>query len=142
MKIISLMVITFFLSSYTPPHKQDGIAGVHFIEGGWFEAANAARKEGKPIFAFVWGPNCLESTRMLEDIFPDSDVAEFFNENFINYKINGNDLKNNMRVSNWGVTSLPSFIFLTPRRKVVLMKKGFHKNEDLIKIAKIALKKM
>src|SRR5437016_3668552 len=113
--ILTIILVTIFsLSTFAKSGKEKGkgdvkkdttsnYVGVKFMDGGWFQAANEAKKEGKPIFAFVWSKNCMESMRMLEDIFTDKDVGDFFNENFINYKIDGNDIKNNMRVTAWGV---------------------------------------
>ena len=151
--ILSLYIMSLSSVAYAKNghgRQQDGdkkdaentAVGVKFVDGGWFDATSQAKKEGKPIFAFVWSKNCLESMRMLEDVFTDKEIGDFFNENFINYKIDGNDIKNNMRVTAWGVNGLPTLIFFTPKRKMVLTKKGYHKNEDLIKVAKIALKKM
>jgi thioredoxin 1 len=147
--LLSIFFITLSTGAYAKGYNdgdrkdtQNTSVGVKFLDGGWFEAVAEAKREGKPIFAFVWSNNCLESMRMLEDIFTDKEIGAFFNENFVNYKIDGNELKNNMRVTQWGVQGLPTLLFFTPKRKMVLTKKGFHKNEDLIRVGKIALKKM
>src|SRR5437870_5660824 len=131
--ILIILTIPFLSGNFTLKKSKDGekktnessTVGVKFIDGGWYQAAGEAKKAGKPIFVFVWSKNCLESMRMLEDIFTDKEIGDFFNDNFVNYKIDGNDIKNNMRVTAWGVNGLPTLLFFTSKRKVILTKKGF-----------------
>lgn len=145
---LSLLISLPFASkaASNPIVKKDTAAAqphakTEFVSG-WNEAEKMAKEQKKPIFTFVWSDNCLESIRMLEDIFTDEDVAEFYNQNFICYKMDANEMANNVRVSNWGVKGLPTMIFMTPKRKIVLMKKGYMKNEELIRTGKIGLKKV
>jgi hypothetical protein len=48
----------------------------------------------------------------------------------------------NMRVTNWGVKTVPTMVFLDKNKKVVHMVSGFKTKEQMIKEAQIALSKM
>ncbi len=138
--LITLLIISWASASLGQSAPAVG-PGINFVEGTWFDAANTARDVKKPLFILVYGDNCLNSKKMLSTSLLDPDVVKMYNENFVSHKINASDLKNNLRLTNWGVTSVPTLVFLDQKRNVVYMTSGFKDKEKMINIGEIAMQK-
>lgn len=61
--------------------------GIEFIKGDLDKAKKQAAKEGKLIFVDCYTDWCGPCKRMAGTTFMDPEVASFFNENFINLKV-------------------------------------------------------
>ena len=61
--------------------------GIQFFKGTWKELLTEAKKQNKPIFVDVYTTWCRPCKVLDKDVFPSEKVGEFYNKNFINYKI-------------------------------------------------------
>lgn len=85
----------------------------------WKETTEAAAKTGKLIFVDCYTSWCAPCKWMDKNVFTDGNVAEFYNRNFINAKIDmekgeGVDLR-----KRYGVQSFPTFLFINAKGEVV-----------------------
>ncbi len=61
--------------------------GIRFAEGSWKELLETAKKEGKLIFVDCYTEWCQPCKQMEQQVFPSKKVGKFYNEHFINVKM-------------------------------------------------------
>ena len=61
--------------------------GIVFFDGTWEQALEKAREEEKPIFVDAYTTWCGPCKMMTQRTFPDPQVGDLFNANFISVKI-------------------------------------------------------
>lgn len=115
--------------------------GVQFSSNGWSQVSKDAKNQDKPIFVFVRTNTCNVSARM-DEVFEQPNVSAFFNANFVNTQMNPEKTIDNLRVGNWGASSVPTYVFLNSNKKVIHKSTGFKSEAAMIKEAEKALKLM
>ncbi len=99
---------------------------IQFIEEVPFDSVLVkAKKEGKIIFADFHADWCKPCKEMEQQVFTKPNVADYFNEHFINYKINiktdiGKQLKQQYRVYDF-----PSLLFIDHTGETQLTSVGY-----------------
>ena len=115
--------------------------GIKFFEGTWEEALLTARTEKKLIFLDAYAVWCGPCKKMESGVFPKPDVGEFFNANFINFKM---DMEKGIGVelaNKWRLTSYPTLYFVNSEADTIQSTIGYHKANDLIELGRMALEK-
>ncbi|MFT6148460.1 MAG: thiol:disulfide interchange protein [Saprospiraceae bacterium] len=124
MKRLSLMLImTVLLSAVSCIGGKTGNTGntgntevkegIKFIEGETHEAVLAkAQIEGKPIVIDFYTTWCAPCKWLEKDVFQLESVADYYNENFINYKVNAEDFDGVSLAQQYEVGAYPTLIFL------------------------------
>lgn len=138
-KVISIITVCLLLVTFTHVTKADNTdgEGIHFTHGSWEEIIAKAKSENKLIFADCYTTWCGPCKMLSKKVFPQKEVGDYFNANFINVKIDcekgeGVDLKNK-----FGVSAFPTMLFIDPSNEKVLHRVvGFRPAEELIKEAK------
>lgn len=114
--------------------------GIEFFHGTWDEALKAAYEEEKIIFVDAYTTWCGPCKTMAKYTFTDEEVGTFFNENFINVKL---DMEKEAGM-NWRkkypVTAFPTLYFVGPEGEVVLKSVGAKKPKDLLSMGSKAAK--
>lgn len=114
--------------------------GIDFFPGSWNEALELAEKENRLIFLDAYASWCGPCKSMRMNVFPERKVGEYFNEHFINVKIDmekgeGADLS-----IKYGVRAYPSLYFIDHNGEVKISAIGYHNANQLIKLGQAALK--
>ena len=78
-----------------------------------------AEKENKVVFLDMYADWCLPCKVMDQEVFNDQATADFMNENFINYKVNGERNEGPDLVIIYGVKGYPTHLFLDGRGRVL-----------------------
>ncbi len=81
------------------------------------KAKKLAKEENKIIFVDVMADWCLPCKMMINDIEKDEKVVAYFNENFINLKIN--EKYNRLFIQTYGVISYPTILFLDHEGNII-----------------------
>lgn len=114
---------------------------VHF-EPNLELAFQKAKQENKPVFIEYYNENC-SVCKTLEPFFKNKEVSEFYNKNFINYKLNTENIKNEDRLfmdnTKLKPESVPSFFFFDSDKNFIHHSGTKPDSEYLIKIGKTAL---
>src|SRR5688500_8663703 len=100
--IFTLAILSFSLTSAT----KGGGTGIKFNSDKWGDVTKEAKQKDKPIFAMVCAPWCSNCAKMKASVFPNKELGDFINENFVSTMINSEDNMSNMRVTNWGVKTV------------------------------------
>ena len=61
--------------------------GIQFREGSWKEILEIAKKENKLVFVDNYTSWCGPCKKMVSEVFPLKEVGDFYNANFICYKM-------------------------------------------------------
>ncbi len=135
MKKLTSILILFSLAT-TILVGQDGI---DFIDNALHEALSQAKAEDKIIFVDAYTTWCGPCKMMDKSVFSDASVATFFNEQFVNLKLDMEKGEGNGFRMKFGVNGYPSFLFLNAAGVVVHRGQGFQPPERFLKLGKAAL---
>ncbi|MGB3798713.1 MAG: thioredoxin family protein, partial [Lewinella sp.] len=85
---------------------------IAFETGPWSETLRQAKEVDKPVFLFAYTESCGYCRQMEKEVFTDSTVAAYYNDNFLSYRIDiedggaGEALKDQ-----YGITGYPTYLF-------------------------------
>lgn len=135
-KVLSIVTVCLIFLSQALTAKANS-EGIQFTQASWQEVIAKAKSENKIIFADCYTTWCGPCKMLAKQVFPQKEVGDYFNANFINVKIDcekgeGVDLKNK-----FGVSAFPTMLFIDPSNEKVLHRVvGFRPAEKLIEEAK------
>lgn len=66
---------------------ENNVEGIQFFHGTWAEALEKAKIEDKLLFVDAYAQWCGPCKVMAKNVFTQKKVGDFFNENFINLKM-------------------------------------------------------
>ena len=122
--------------------KTESAIGIDFFHGTWEEALAKAEKENKLIFLDAFASWCGPCKIMAATTFKDEKAGKFFNENFINYKMDMEKHADGRRLSQkFHLTAYPSLYFLDGKEEVKHKTIGGQSVSGLIGEGKTALTK-
>lgn len=106
------------------------------------EAQSLAKKHNRILFIFICGTHCLKSHKMINECFTDTNIMRLYSNAFVCIKMNPDEVVNNYKLTNRGMTETPSFMFYSPNRQLLYRSNGFKSRKKLLYMAEIALRKM
>ncbi len=112
--------------------------GIEFFHGSFSEALEKAKQEEKLIFLDAYASWCGPCKMMSSTVFTQQEVGDYFNNTFINMKIDmekgeGPGLSNQFKV-----TAYPTLLFISPKGEIVQRHVGGMDPEGFITFAKSA----
>ena len=141
--LITMVLIAF--TSYAGPSESDSNtekeAGIQFHKGTWKEALQKAEKEGKPVFLDISASWCGPCKMLKSRTFPDDEVGEFYNANFINVAVDGEKGEGIELARKYKIRGYPTLIFLDSNGKVIAQTAGYRNPEQFIDIGKQIINK-
>lgn len=114
--------------------------GIEFFEGSWQEALDAAKKENKIIFVDAYAEWCGPCKRMAATVFTTKEAGDFYNNNFINYKMDMEKGEGPSFGRKYPVRAFPTLMFIDFDGKKVHQKVGAQNTPSFIELGKAALK--
>lgn len=116
--------------------------GIKFFDGTWSEALAEAKKENKLIFMDAYASWCGPCKMMSANTFTDESVGTYFNEHFVNFKMDMEKHAEGPRLSSkYGLTAYPTLYFVNSDEKVVHQSLGYQKPDQLIAVGEAAVAK-
>ncbi|MCZ4695398.1 thioredoxin [Ancylomarina euxinus] len=105
---------------------------VEFEHSKWSKVLKKAKKENKLIFVDCYTSWCGPCKMMAKDVFTQDHVADYFNANFVNFKIDmekgeGPDLK-----PGWKINAYPTFLVINAEGEVVHRVVGAYGADEFI----------
>ncbi len=134
-----LFVLLFFAGLSANETRAQGI---DFFHGSWEEALELAKQQEKIIFVDAYAVWCGPCKRMAKTVFTDPDVGVFYNEHFVNMKLDmerGEGLKFREK---YPVSAFPTLFYIDYTGEVIQQVKGFQKADAFIDLGKKALSKV
>lgn len=130
-----ILILSFILWSLSQSVGQ----GIIFFNGTYEEAFKLAEPEDKLIFVDAYAKWCGPCKRMAKNVFPLEEIGDFFNEHFINLKIDMEEGQGLEFGKKYPVSAYPTCFFIASDGAVVYKFKGGKDPESLIAEAKKAL---
>lgn len=127
--------LSFFISNSFAQSSSHGEknAGISFDHSSWDDVIMKAKTQNKLIFIDAYTTWCGPCKMMAKNVFTDVEVGEFFNQNFINVKLNmekepGLSLKSKLHV-----TAYPTLIFIDANENIEHKAVGSMPKADFLK---------
>lgn len=136
-----LFLFSICFSLFTDLGAQAASQGIDFFHGSFQEALTKAKSEGKLIFMDAFTTWCGPCRRMAANTFPDANVGSFYNENFINLKVDMEKGEGPELAVRYGIASYPTLLYLDGDGKIVHRASGARGPEPFIELGRDALKK-
>lgn len=130
--LLSLLCISSFLLV-----AQNG--GISFEQGDWQSTVEKAKTENKLIFLDAYASWCGPCKKMAKEIFPLENVGTFYNENFINVKMDMEKGVGPALSEKFGLRAYPTLYFIDSDGQVVHKALGYHDADELIALGTVAL---
>ena len=131
-----VLSLVFILISFTAISAQ----GISFYKGSWEEALIEAQAQDKIIFVDAYAKWCGPCKRMAKNVFTQDKVGAFFNDNFINLKLDMEEAEGLTFGKNYPVTAFPTLFFLDSEGNILKKSVGGKQAEDLIELGRMAIK--
>jgi thioredoxin-related protein len=110
-------------------------SGIKFEKSNWNQVLQKAKSENKIIFMDAYTSWCGPCKSMQARVFPDKKVGDFFNENFINVKVDMEQGEGPAIALKYPVRGYPTLFFIDPKSgKIVNQALGYKSTEQLIQI--------
>lgn len=139
MKYFSLFLASFLFFTSSPLLAQEDEEGIHFFHGSIEDLKKEAKAKKKLIFLDAYTEWCGPCKMMSATTFKDKAVGEFFNKNFISYKLDMEKGEGPGMSVRYEVTAYPTLLFMDAKGEVTHKILGYRKPEQLLDEAKTAI---
>ncbi len=141
--ILSLLMLAFIGFAFkVESESKDDTKGIQFFNGTWEEAKAKAKAENKLIFVDAYAEWCGPCKILAKKYFTKESVGEFYNSNFINYKMDMEKNPQGERLSRkWSVRAYPTLFFVNPDESIAHKSIGLIDDERLLVIGEEAKQK-
>ncbi len=139
----TLLLASFFL--FTQCNSSKGTTakatkGVKFIQADKLSTVlDRAEAEGKIVFIDFYATWCQPCKMMDKDVFSDKNIASFFNENFISYKVDAEKGFGPNIAALYNVRAYPTLVWVDTKGNVLEETVGGTYHTELMKLAEQAL---
>lgn len=116
--------------------------GIKFFNGSWEEAKAEAKAQGKAIFVDAYTTWCGPCKRMAKTVFTQASVGDYFNENFVNVKMDMEKKEGLKFGQKYPVSAYPTLYFIDADGKVLHKVKGGQPADKFVSLGKFVNSKM
>jgi len=131
MKLLFPFFLSIFICSFSISAQ-----GIEFFHGTFKEALAKAKATEKVIFMDAYAQWCGPCKRMAATTFKDENIGKFFNDNFINLKIDWESPEAADVRDKYSVNAYPTLFFIDENGKTVKQIVGGQTVESLMAVAK------
>jgi thiol-disulfide isomerase/thioredoxin len=114
-------------------------AQMNFEKGDWASVKAKAKEENKIIFIDFYTTWCGPCKIMDNNVFTLSDVGDFYNSNFVNYKVDAEKGEGITLTKKYNVKAFPTFVFTDAEGNFLHQAVGGFSADELINQGKMAL---
>ncbi len=124
-----------------PRFEYDETSSVNFIKPNVLsDVLDLAKEEGEKLtFVKFYTDWCLPCQVMDETVFVNKTLGEYYNTNFINYKVNAEQLEGPDLRFIFQVDEFPTFIFMDNNGRIILKDKGSQSTTNMMIMAETAI---
>jgi thioredoxin-related protein len=109
---------------------------INFETTSFQKVLEKAKKEKKTIFVDAYTTWCGPCKRMENNVFTDPDVQKYFDEHFINFRIDMESKEGKDFEETYPIEAYPTLLFINAEGKLILKKTGYRSPEDFVLLGK------
>lgn len=113
--------------------------GIKFYKTSWAETLQKAKEENKLVFVDAYTTWCGPCKKMSREVFSKKKIADFYNQEFINYKIDMEKGEGPELAREYSVALYPTLLFIASDGSLIHRAAGFHNTEQFLELGTIAL---
>ncbi len=114
--------------------------GIDFRPMSLEDAISASAREHKPVLFMAYQKTCGHCEKMINEVFPDTLVSNFYNANYISVRVDMLDQNEAKKyLGRFNIGSFPTFVILNEKSEVLSQFVGEFKPGDFVKQGKLAL---
>ena len=126
-------------------HDQQAVLkdkGVFFRETNFETILSDAKELNQIIFFEAYTNWCAPCKKMKKEVLGKESVGQYFNEHFINYRIDiENHPESKKMINRYKINQVPTYLFLDQDGKVLIKTVGYKTKKELLSLAKLVKKK-
>lgn len=104
------------------------------------DALEMARQQNKQVFIDFYADWCAPCKMMERDVFTNQSVYSFFNDRFVNVKMDVDDRSvGSEAAAKYNVSAMPTLMLIDPEKDVIMKERGYRDANGLLKAAQAAL---
>ena len=104
------------------------------------DALELARQQNKLVFIDFYADWCAPCKMMERDVFTHQSIYPFFNERFINVKMDVDDRSvGSEAAAKYNISAMPTLMLIHPEKDVIMKERGYRDANGLLKAAQAAL---
>lgn len=125
----------------TPESKSEGILFIENQAKTYDEVLSLAQSEGKPVIVDFYTTWCAPCKWLEKDVFALKQVGDFYNQNFVNYKVNAEDFDGVELAQKFKVNGYPTIVFLNQAGQVINVQAGNTTASNFMNLGREAVQK-
>ncbi len=138
--LLSVLMLTCSLGHAEFQSDKKNNSGIQFEHTTWQEIVKKAKDENKLIFIDAYTTWCGPCKMMAKNVFTDEEVGAFFNQNFVNVKLDMEKEPGLSLKSKLNVTAYPTLIFIDANENIEHKAVGALNKLEFLKFANATLK--
>ncbi len=107
------------LLAFLPGELSAQNRAIEFETGSWAEVIQKAKKENKPIFVDAFAVWCGPCKWMAKSVFTNDTVADFYNSNFVNVKMDMEKGEGIELAKKWKIQAYPTLLYFSPEGEMI-----------------------
>ncbi|RXQ95553.1 thioredoxin [Ancylomarina salipaludis] len=132
--VIVLALSGLFISTASMAQNRS----VEFEHAKWDKVLKKAKKSNKLIFVDCYTSWCGPCKMMAKDVFTQDHVADYFNANFVNYKLDMEKGEGPALKPGWKINAYPTFLVINAKGEVIHRVVGAYSADEFIAYIKEA----
>lgn len=116
--------------------------GIEFFHGTWQEALAEAARQEKPIFVDAYAVWCGPCKRMAAEVFTDAAVGDFYNQHFVNVKMDMEQGEGLTFRKKYPVSAFPTLFYIDYTGDLIQAERGARPADAFIALGRTALSKI
>ncbi len=110
LSLLTAIIVMVFIGTTNAGNEK----GIKFHHMSLEQAMAKAKKENKNIFIDIYATWCGPCKHLTKNVFPDKELGEFMNENFICLKLDGEKADGESLMYKHNLGAYPTMLFLSP----------------------------
>ena len=138
-----ILLLTIILLPLSVLFGQSAVSGIQFQDITYKEAIELSKETGKPVFIDAYTVWCGPCKYMEKKVFTDEMLGKFFNEHFINIKVEmEKDAEGPELARKYRVTGYPTLLFIDQSERIISKQIGAVDGVILLDVGKSVSKRL
>lgn len=139
--VLAILAISYAFINPSVDFNKDSETGISFFKGEFDLALKKAKSEKKLVFLDIYATWCGPCKRLKANTFSNTEVGSYYNANFINVALNGEEGEGMELARKYGVKAYPTLLYINGDGQVLESVTGYHNSSQFIDLGNSVLQK-